>query len=164
MDIENCWARFLKAEELVNQGHWPEAYHLFDDVLCHLPWHIHASIHNDHIRSCQFSSMLTGLYDAAVYQSVILNQMGRQSSAFNVLNQAHATFQFLSIEDVQLVVATREILDKHSDALLEQIGVFCTSQRNASWMLELEYVQRAHHYFGNLKRHQDYMMDRVCIN
>ncbi|GAL34210.1 hypothetical protein JCM19240_1118 [Vibrio maritimus] len=154
MNIESCWSRFLKAEELVNQGHWPEAYHLFDDVLSHLPFHIHTSLEETGVRPCQFSCMLTGLYDSAIYQSIILNQMGRQKRAFEVLNQAHATFQFLSIEDVQLVAATREVLDKHSDALLEHMGVFCSSQRNASWMLEFEYVQRAHHYFGNLKRHQ----------
>lgn len=108
--------------------------------------------------------MLTGLYDAAIYQSIILNQMGKQESAFEVLNQAHATFQFLSIEDTQLVVATRELLDKQSDALLEQMGIFCTSQRNASWMLEFEYVQKAHHYFGNLKRHQDHIAASACVN
>lgn len=39
MNIEACWNRFLKAEQLVEQGHWPEAYHLFDEVLQHLPHH-----------------------------------------------------------------------------------------------------------------------------
>ncbi|GAL21033.1 hypothetical protein JCM19235_308 [Vibrio maritimus] len=164
MNIETCWTRFLKAEELVNQGHWPEAYHLFEDVLSHLPSHIHAALTDEQTRPCQFSCMLTGLYDAAVYQSIIFNQLGKQPEAFEVLNQAYATFQFLSIESEELVIATREVLDKHSDSLVEQMGVFCTSQRNANWMLEFEHVQKAHHYFGNLKRYQDHIAASACVN
>lgn len=41
MNIEQCWMRYLKAEQLMEQGHWPEAHRLYEDVLNHLPSHIH---------------------------------------------------------------------------------------------------------------------------
>lgn len=66
MNIEACWNRFLKAEQLVEQGHWSEAYHLFDEVLQHLPHHIHAAIEDTQVKPCQFACRLTGYYDAAV--------------------------------------------------------------------------------------------------
>lgn len=47
MNIEQCWMRYLKAEQLMEQGHWPEAHRLYEDVLNHLPSHIHKALEND---------------------------------------------------------------------------------------------------------------------
>ena len=32
MEIERCWMHYLKAEQLMEQGHWPEAQRLYGDV------------------------------------------------------------------------------------------------------------------------------------
>ncbi|MCG9661773.1 hypothetical protein L1D26_01760 [Vibrio mediterranei] len=164
MNIEACWNRFLKAEQLVEQGHWPEAYHLFDEVLHHLPQHIYAALDDTSIKPCQFACMLTGLYDAAVSQSAIFNQLGKRHQAFDVLNNAHATFQFLSIEQTSLIHSVREVLDKQSHALLDKIANFCCCQRNATWMLELEHVQKAHYYFDSLKQYRDIQWASIMLN
>lgn len=37
MDLERCWMHYLKAEQLMDQGHWPEAQRLYGDVLSSLP-------------------------------------------------------------------------------------------------------------------------------
>ncbi|WP_335928773.1 hypothetical protein [Vibrio parahaemolyticus] len=54
MNIEQCWMRYLKAEQLMEQGHWPEAHRLYEDVLNHLPSHIHKALENDLTKPCQF--------------------------------------------------------------------------------------------------------------
>ncbi|UUM32856.1 hypothetical protein [Vibrio japonicus] len=151
MDLQQCWTHYLKAEQLLEQGHWPEAYYLYDQVLCHLPSHIQSAIESDDTKPCQFSCLLTGLRDAAVSQSEILNKMGQHHKAFDLLNQSYALLQFLSIESSELVYATHHILDKNSEELLQHMGAFCTAQRNAQWMLEFEQVQKAHHHFATLK-------------
>ncbi|MBR9786722.1 MAG: hypothetical protein GYB40_02180 [Vibrionaceae bacterium] len=47
MDIDQCWMRYMKAGQLMQQGHWPEAHRLYEDVLNHLPNHIHSALEND---------------------------------------------------------------------------------------------------------------------
>lgn len=151
MDLQQCWTHYLKAEQLLEQGHWPEAHYLYDQVLNHLPTHIQSAMDSEETKPCQFSCLLTGLRDAAVSQSEILNKMGQHQRAFDLLNQSYALLQFMSIETSDLVKATHHILEKNSDELLRHMGAFCTAQRNAQWMLEYEQVQKAHHHFAALK-------------
>lgn len=151
MDLQQCWSHYLKAEQLLEQGHWPEAHYLYDQVLSHLPGHIQSAICCDDTKPCQFSCLLTGLRDAAVSQSEILNKMGQHQQAFDLLNQSYALLQFMSIEASDLVKATHHILEQNSEELLRHMGAFCTAQRNAQWMLEFEHVQKAHHHFATLK-------------
>lgn len=153
MDLQQCWTHYLKAEQLLEQGHWPEAHYLYDQVLCHLPTHIQSAVDCKDTKPCQFSCLLTGLRDAAVSQSEILNKLGQHDRAFELLNQSYALLQFLSIESADLVKATYHILDKNSEELLQHMAAFCSAQRNAQWMLEFERVQRAHHHFASLKAH-----------
>lgn len=112
MDLQQCWTHYLKAEQLLEQGHWPEAHYLYDQVLCHLPTHIQSALDCKDTKPCQFSCLLTGLRDAAVSQSEILNKLGQHDRAFELLNQSYALLQFLSIESADLVKATYHILDK----------------------------------------------------
>ncbi|WP_394145163.1 hypothetical protein [Vibrio atypicus] len=164
MDLQQCWTHYLKAEQLLEQGHWPEAHHLYDEVLNHLPHHIHAAIECNDTKPCQFSCLLTGLRDAAVSQSEILNRMGQQQRAFELLNQSYALLQFMSIEESELVQATHHVLEKNSEELLRHMGQFCTAQRNAQWMLEFEQVQKAHHYFSTLKTYNAVSQSARVIN
>ncbi|AIS57297.1 hypothetical protein ABF162_18100 [Vibrio coralliilyticus] len=151
MDLQQCWTHYLKAEQLLEQGHWPEAHYLYDQVLHHLPTHIQSALSDDQTKPCQFSCLLTGLRDAAVSQSEILNKMGQHQNAFDLLNQSYALLQFMSIESAELVQATHHVLDKNCEDLLRHMGAFCSAQRNAQWMLEFEQVQKAHHHFSALK-------------
>ncbi|MDA0149575.1 tetratricopeptide repeat protein [Vibrio sp. LaRot3] len=151
MDLQQCWTHYLKAEQLLEQGHWPEAHYLFEQVLSHMPEHVHAALNNKETKPCQFSCLVTGIRDASVSQSQILNRMGQHQEAFDTLNQTYALLQFISIEPSDLVRTTDHILRKHSEDLLRHMGAFCSAQRNAQWMLEFEQVQKAHHHFDSLK-------------
>ncbi|WP_260260334.1 hypothetical protein [Vibrio intestinalis] len=151
MDLQQCWTHYLKAEQLLEQGHWPEAHYLFEQVLSHMPEHVHQALNNKETKPCQFSCLVTGIRDASVSQSQILNRMGQHQAAFETLNQTYALLQFISIEPSDLVRTTDHILRKHSEDLLRHMGAFCSAQRNAQWMLEFEQVQKAHHHFDALK-------------
>ncbi len=148
MEFPQCWSNYLKAEQLMEQGHWPEAQYLFEGVLRHLPTHIQTAIDDDNIKPCQFECLLTGLRGSAVAYSEILNRLGKQESAFNALNQSYALLQFVSLESHEIVNKVRSTLSKHSEDLLAHMTAFCSAQRNTHWMLELEQVQRAHHHFN----------------
>ncbi|MGY3571281.1 hypothetical protein [Vibrio paucivorans] len=164
MDLQYCWASYLKAEQLLEQGHWPEAHRLFEEVLQHMPTHIQQAMEDEETKPCQFVCLVSGLRDAAVSQSEILNKMGQQQQAFDTLNQSYGLLQFVSIEQTQLVQTTTSILHKHSEDLLNHMAAFCSAQRNAQWMLELEHVQKAHHYFTTLKHHNDFMTHAPVLN
>lgn len=164
MELQQCWAHYLKAEQLLEQGHWPEAHYLYDQVLNHLPGHLQSALSSTDTKPCQFSCLVTGLRDAAVSQSEILNKMGQQQEAFNLLNQTYAHLQFVSIETFDLVQATQHIIHKQCEDLLRHIGAFCNAQRSAQWMLEFEHVQKAHHYFSTLKQHNAVMESAHIIN
>ncbi len=151
MDLQQSWAHFLKAEQLLDQGHWPEAHYLFDQVLSHLPGHIQNALDQQELKPCQLACLLSGLRDAAVHQSEILNKMGAQQQAFQVLNQSYALVQFISIEPSPLVAACADTLHTHSEDLLRHLGAFCAAQRNAQWMIEFEQIEQAHHHFASLK-------------
>lgn len=164
MDLQQCWTHYLKAEQLLEQGHWPEAHYLYEQVLGHLPSHIQSAIHNEGTKPCQFSCLLTGLRDAAISQSEILNKMGQYQQAFDLLNQSYALLQFLSIESCELVRATHHVLDRNSEELLRHMGAFCSAQRNAQWLLEFEHVQKAHHHFSALKTYNTATESARVIN
>lgn len=153
MDLQQCWAHYLKAEQLLDQGHWPEAYRLYEAVLAHLPSHLQQALLDSNTKPCQFKCLVTGLRDAAVSQSEILNKMGQHQQAFDLLNQTYAQLQFVSIESFELVQATQQTIHNRCEDLLRHMGAFCSAQRSAQWMLEFENVQKAHHYFTNLKQY-----------
>ncbi|MEZ9056644.1 hypothetical protein [Vibrio pelagius] len=155
MDLERCWMHYLKAEQLMEQGHWPEAQRLYGDVLSSLPHHIQNAAFQNDIKPCQFACLLTGLRDASISQAEILNKLGQQQDAFDTLNQTYALMQFISLEDNSLIKRTHSLLEQQSEELLRHLIAFCSAQRNAHWMLELEQLQRAHHYFGQLKSTHD---------
>lgn len=164
MDLQQCWTHYLKAEQLLEQGHWPEAHYLYDQVLNHLPTHLQHAVTDENTKPCQFSCLVTGLRDAAVSQSEILNKMGQHQQAFDLLNQSYAQLQFISIETFDLVNATQHIIHKQCEDLLTHMGAFCSAQRSAQWMLEFEGVQKAHHYFTTLKQYNAVMEQSHIIN
>lgn len=164
MDLQQCWTHYLKAQQLLEQGHWPEAHYLYEIVLTHLPSHLQNALGSEDTKPCQFRCLITGLRDAAVSQSEILNKMGQHQQAFDLLNQTYAHLQFVSIESFELVYATQHIIQIQCEDLLRHIGAFCSAQRSAQWMLEFEHVQRAHHYFSTLKQHNTAMESAYCIN
>lgn len=152
MNLQQCWSSYTKAEQLLEQGHWPQAHYLFEDVLHHLPSHIHTSAQDPQTKPCQLVCLITGLHDAAIHQSEILNNMGQQQRAFDVLNQAYGLLQFMSIEKSDLITTTSSVLDKHSTNLMLHLNAFCLAQRDANWQLEYQDLEKAHHYFTQLKR------------
>ncbi len=152
MDLQQSWAHFLQAEQLMNQSHWLQARDLFEQVLTELPQHIQHAVDNAQLKPCQLACLLAGLRDASVYQSEILNKMGAQREAFQTLNQAYALLQFLSIEPSPLVDACAGALERHSEDLLRHLGALCLAQRSAQWMLEFEQIERVHHHFATLKQ------------
>ncbi|MBF9003259.1 MULTISPECIES: hypothetical protein [Vibrio] len=164
MDLQQCWSSFLKAEQLLQDGHWPQAHYLLEDILHDLPGHINQAATDDHTKPCQFSCLIAGLRDTTVYQSEILNNMGQQQRAFEALNQSYALLQFLSIEDSDLIRSVSKVLEKHSEDLLHHMGAFCHAQRNAQWQLEYEQVEKAHHHFSQLKRLNDLQPNAVVMN
>ena len=68
-----------------------------------------------------------------------------------MLNQAYALFQFLQLERHDLIVRLRDLLAQQSEDLLAKIAAFCSAQRNAEWMLELDRVSHAHEQFLQLQ-------------
>lgn len=150
MNIEQCWMHFLKAQELMEQGHWPEAHHLFDEVLTYLPTHIQSAVHDETLKPCQLVCLLSGLRDASTMQSELYNRMGLYQEAFSTLNNSYALFQFIALEQSKLIQRVHAMLGKLSDDLLGYMTAFCRAQRNAHWMLELEQVNRAHAHFAAL--------------
>ncbi|WCP70003.1 hypothetical protein LYZ37_18535 [Vibrio tubiashii] len=164
MDLQQCWTHYLKAEQLLEQGHWPEAHYLYELVLSHLPSHLQDALIDNETKPCQFSCLVTGLRDAAVSQSEILNKMGQHQQAFDLLNQTYAQLQFVSIESFDLVQATQHVIQNQCEDLLRHMGAFCSAQRSAQWMLEFEHVQKAHHYFSTLKQYNSAMESSHTIN
>ncbi|END2486750.1 hypothetical protein ABLY42_000304 [Vibrio vulnificus] len=150
MNIEQCWMRFLKAQELMEQGHWPEAHHLFGEVLTFLPTHIQNAVHEQALKPCQLVCLLSGLRDASTMQSELYNRMGLYQDAFSTLNNSYALFQFIALEQGELIERIHSMLCKLSDDLLSYMTAFCHAQRNAQWMFELEQVNRAHAHFTTL--------------
>ncbi|CAM2775470.1 hypothetical protein VIMY103929_02625 [Vibrio mytili] len=147
MDIEQCWMRYIKAQELMHQGHWPEAQRLYEDVLEHLPNHVHHALEDNHTKPCQFVCLISGLRDASIAQSELFNRLGLKRAAFSTLNQTYALLQFLQLENHELVRRTEQYLAKHSEDLLAHMAAFCAAQRHATWMIELDQVTRAHEKF-----------------
>jgi len=151
MELQQCWMRYLKAEKLMEHGYWSEAHQLYGEVLDNLPIHIHQALENENIKPCQFSCLISGLRDASVAQSEILNKMGQQQSAFATLNQSYALLQFISLETSNLVQRTMTLIDNKSEDILRHMGAFCHAQRDAQWMLQYEHIQKAHHHFVKLR-------------
>lgn len=151
MDIEQCWMRHMKAGQLIQEGHWPEAHRLYEDVLNHLPNHIHSALENDQTKPCQFICLVSGLRDASVAQSEILNRLGSQREAFSALNQTYALFQFLQLESHDLIERLGHLLAQQSEDLLAHMAAFCSAQRNAEWMIELNHITHAHEQFLHLQ-------------
>ncbi|HAT8518023.1 TPA: hypothetical protein I7190_06960 [Vibrio vulnificus] len=151
MNIEQCWMRFLKAQELMEQGHWPEAHHLFSEVLTYLPTHIQSAAHDCELKPCQLVCLLSGLREASIMQSELYNRMGLYQDAFSTLNNTYALFQFVALEQSELIQRVHSMLSKHCDDLLSYMTAFCRAQRNAQWMLELAHVNRAHAQFATLQ-------------
>lgn len=151
MDLQQCWNAFLHTQRLLKQGHWPEAHQLLDDVLHFMPQHIQSAAYDEETKPCQMAYMLTGLRDAAIAQSEILNNMGQYQRAFDVLNQSYALLQFLSIEEVELMRRLNPTLCQISDHLLLHLNAFCYAQRSAEWQLKYQHVEKAHFYFNQLR-------------
>lgn len=164
MDLQQCWTTYLKAEKLTEQGHWPEAHYLYDQVLNHLPTHLQEALLDDETKACQFSGLIRGLSDAAISQAEILNRMGQQRQAFELINQTYAQLQFLSIESFELVQTTLFVIQSQCEDLLRYLGAFCSAQRSAKWMLEFEHVQRSHDFFTNLQQCHSYKDSSHLIN
>lgn len=151
MEIKQCWSYYIKAEELNGQGHWPEAYKLYGDVLDHMPKCIETAISCDSTKPCQLLCMLDGFRTATVHQSEILNNLGKDEEAFYQLNQTYSYIQFLRLESSALTRRINPALHQHGEELFRYIVAFCTAQRSAKWMLELESIQKAHHHFHELQ-------------
>lgn len=164
MNLQHCWANYLQAEQLLEQGHWSVAQQVFDQVLQHLPKHIQSALYDEDTRPCQFSCLLSGFRDATVSQSEILNRMGEYERAFDLLNQSYALLQFISIEPASLVQKSRHALDKHSEDLLNHMTAFCSAHADAQWTQELEQAQKSHHYFRNLKYQGELMSQTPLLN
>jgi len=151
MEIQQCWQHYLEAEKLMEQGYWPEAHRLYSNVLAELPIHIQQAVHDEDIRPCQFSCLLSGLRDAAVAQSGIFNQQGQHNSAFSVLNQSYALLQFVSLESCQLIERTSALIEKQSEDILRHIEIFCRAQSSDHWLNEFEHMRKSHQRFSLLK-------------
>lgn len=162
MELQQCWTRYLKAEQLMEQGHWPEAHYLYEDVLHHLPTHIQTAVNDHHVKPCQFACLLSGLKDAAVSQSQIYNQLGRPNQAFTSLNQSYALLQFLSIEPSRIIASVHSVLSKHCDDLLHHMAVFCHAQRDAQWLVTFGEIEQTHQQFNKLKIYSD-LPPRSCV-
>lgn len=150
VNLEQCWVRYLKAEELMAQGHWPEAHRLYDDVLNYLPGHIHVALEHEGTKPCQFACLLGGLRDTSLAYTEILNKLGSHHEAFHTLNQTYAFLQFLQLEKHDLIDRVRSVLSAQIEELYSHMAAFCSAQRNAQWMLEFSHVTRAHQKFSHL--------------
>ncbi|SHO54614.1 hypothetical protein [Vibrio quintilis] len=152
MNLEQCWTYYVKAEELNQQGHWPEAFHLYHDFLANLPDHLQSAMAGHSTKPCQFMCMLDGFKNATIHQSEILNTLGKNEAAFQLLNQTYNYLQFMVLEPFSLRPAVHDVIVDHSETLLQHIEAFCAAQRSATWMLELEQIQRAHYHFHQLQQ------------
>ncbi len=164
MNLQQCWSSYTKAEELLKSGHWPQAHYLLDDVLQNLPNHIQHTANDPDSRPCQLVCLISGLHDAAIHQAEILNNMGQQQRAFDALNQAYGLLQFMSIETNDLITAVASVLDKHSTNLLLHLSTFCMAQRDATWQLEYQDIEKAHLYFTQLKHSYGLILERPTLN
>lgn len=164
MNLQQCWSSYTKAEELLKNGHWPQAHYLFDDVLQNLPRHIQTTAHDPDAKPCQLVCLISGLHDAAVQQADILNNMGQQQRAFEALNQAYGLLQFLSIENNDLITTISSVLDKHCTDLLLHLSAFCLAQRDANWQLVYQNIEKAHLYFTQLKRSYGFSLEAPTLN
>lgn len=151
MNLQDCWTSYLKAEQLLEQGHWFAAQHVFEQVLQYMPEHIQLALQDEDTKPCQFACLLSGLRNASVAQSEILNRMGEHNKAFDLLNQTYALLQFISLEASSLVRRNSRDLHKHSDAMLNHMTAFCTAHAGDQWTQELKQVQQSHLYFRDLK-------------
>lgn len=164
MNLQQCWSSYTKAEELLKNGHWPQAHYLFDDVLQNLPSHIQTTANDPDAKPCQLVCLISGLHDAAIQQAEILNNMGQQQRAFEALNQAYGLLQFLSIENNDLITTISSVLDKHSTDLLLHLSAFCLAQRDANWQLVYQNIEKAHLYFTQLKRSYGLSLETPTLN
>ncbi len=151
MDIDQCWMHYIKAGQLMKQGHWPEAHRLYEEVLNHLPDYLHKAFEDGQTKPCQFVCLVSGLRDASVAQSEILNRLGQHREAFAALNKTYALFQFLQLERSDLIERLKDLLAQQSEDLLAHMAAFCSAQRNEEWMLELDRVSRTHEQFLQLQ-------------
>ncbi len=151
MDIEQCWMRFLKAEQLLDQGHWPEAHHLYKEVLDYLPDHLLAAVESGTLKPCQFLCLLNGLRESSVKQSEILNKLGQHREAFSTLNQCYALLQFLALEPGVFIQRVQGYLRQHSEDILAYLSAFCHAQHSEQWTMEYAQVQNAHQHFIQLQ-------------
>ncbi|WP_047047121.1 hypothetical protein [Vibrio mexicanus] len=151
MDIQQCWSSYLKADQLLEQGYLNEAHQLYASVLEYLPTHIHNALDYEQLKPCQFQNLLVGARNCAIAQSEILNKLGKQEQAFEVIHQSYALMQFLSLESMPLVQACAEIIEANSCTLLRTMEAFCFAQRSAKWQLEFETIKQAHYQFARLK-------------
>jgi len=161
MKLEQCWLHYIKAEELIQQGHWPEAHYLYSDVLSHLPVHIQNAVNCERTRPCQLRCMLDGFRNACINQSEILNNLGRKEEAFTLLSHTYSYFQFLALESHVIVNTINPVLHNHSEDLFRYISAFCAAQRNADWMQELANVQKSHHHFHQLQHSVSFEQSRL---
>ena len=164
MDLQQCWTTYLKAEKLTEQGHWPEAHYLYDQVLNHLPTHLQEALLDDETKACQFSGLIKGLSDAAISQAEILNRMGQQRQAFELINQTYAQLQFLSIESFELVQTTLFVIQSQCGDLLRYLGAFCSAQEaKLNGCLNLN-MCKDHMIFTNLQQYHSYKDSSHLIN
>lgn len=151
MELQQCWTRYVKAEELLQQGHWPEAQYLFKQVLDNLPSHVHKALEGEDTRPCQFVCLMAGVRDASISQSSILNSLGEQRQAFETLNQCYALMQFLSLEQTRLVEVTYSAIEENIELVLRHMEAFCASQHSQEWTHHFNEIQKAHYHFSALK-------------
>ncbi|MCY9852408.1 hypothetical protein [Vibrio mediterranei] len=153
MELQQCWSRFVNAEKLLKQGSWPEAKHLFSQVLDSLPSHVYHALECKQTRPCQFVFLVTGLRDASIYQSSILNSIGEPQQAFETLNRCYALLQFLSLEQTQLIKIVYAAIEESTDLVLSHMEAFCASQHSAEWTRKFNELSRSHHSIAVLNPH-----------
>lgn len=152
MDLQQCWTKFLQAEQFMQQGHWSHAQYLFKEVLTDLPSHIEAALHDEDVKPCQFSCLLRGLKDASVFQSEILNKLGYHHQAYETLNTVYGQCQFWAMDDSEIISNVTNTLEECIDSLYSHLVAFFKSKKDEpEWLQHLEVLQRAHHNFGSLK-------------
>ena len=70
----------------------------------------------------------------------------------------------MSIERSELISAVASVLDKHSTNLLMYLSAFCLAQRDANWQLEYQDIEKAHHYFTQLKLSYGLYLETPTLN
>ncbi|MGL6314982.1 hypothetical protein [Vibrio sp. WXL103] len=154
MEIQQCWNCFITAEKLLKKGNGRGALPLFQRVLDHLPTHIYQALESKNTRPCQFVCLIAGQRDAAMYQSTILNSLGKPEQAYNTLRQSYALMQFLALEQIPLVKATFPVIEETTNQLLSHLDALCRSQHNQEWQNRLSELTYAHNRFSTLNPHQ----------